>query len=139
MVRALSALVCCVPVLMFTGCDGVAVVPVSGTLTYKGKPVTNAFVTFQPEGGRPSTGATDKDGRFTLTYDPERKGAAVGKHRVYVTHNSLADANVRGAVPGMPTPLTPELKEMYTKFSPEKSVAEVTVERATDDLKLDWN
>ena len=61
------------------------VVPVSGTLTYKGKPVTNAFINFVPESGRPSMGETDQSGRFTLTYDPQTKGAQVGKHRVFVT------------------------------------------------------
>jgi hypothetical protein len=38
------------------GCGGPNVVSVSGTLTYKGKPVTNAFVNFVPVNGRPSMG-----------------------------------------------------------------------------------
>ena len=47
-------------VAVFTGCASIVgcgnsdVVAVSGQLTYKGKPVTNAYVHFVPEKGRPS-------------------------------------------------------------------------------------
>jgi len=62
--------------LLLAGCGGSGIVTVSGTLTYKGKPVTNAFINFVPaDGGRPSMGETDASGKFTLTYDPQTKGA----------------------------------------------------------------
>src|SRR5437870_5117851 len=73
-------------VVAITGCgdSGPTIVPVTGTLTYKGKPVTNAVVDFMPENGRPSWGATDADGRFKLNYDREHDGVLVGKHKVWV-------------------------------------------------------
>ena len=79
------------------GCGGSGVVSVSGKLTYKGQPVTNAFINFVPaDGGRPSMGETDKDGNFSLVYDPQTNGAKVGKHRVFVQHNPTADAGKDG-------------------------------------------
>ncbi len=73
------------------GCGGSEIVPVSGVVKLNGKPYRNAVVSFQPVGnrdspnpGRGSAGVTDADGRYTLTYDGERPGALVGKHRVRI-------------------------------------------------------
>ena len=121
---ALALLLC----VVVAGCGGSNVVPVSGTLTYKGKPVTNAFINFVPETGRPSMGETDQNGRFTLTYDPQTKGAQRGKHRVFVQHNAAADATRPGAVPGEPARLSPEMREFFDKYSGEKSKVEVVIE-----------
>ena len=134
-VSAFALAVC----LLLAGCSNSGVVPVSGTLTYKGKPVTNAFINFVPEHGRPSMGETDQNGRFTLVYDPQTKGAQVGKHRVFVTHNAVADASRPGTIPGEPPKLSPEMKELFSKYSGDKSKVEVVIEKATDDLKLDWD
>jgi len=136
-VRATAfALVVC---FSLAGCGDSGIVPVSGTLTYKGKPVTNAFINFVPEKGRPSMGETDASGRFTLAYDPQTKGAQVGKHKVFVTHNAVADAGQPGAIPGQAPKLSPDLKEFFSKYSSEKSKVEVTIDKKTDDLKLDWD
>jgi hypothetical protein len=125
---------------LLAGCGGSGVVSVSGTLTYKGKPVTNAFINFVPEGGgRPSMGETDENGKFTLTYDPQTKGAQVGKHRVFVQHNPTADAGKAGAVPGMAPKMSPDLSEFFSKYSGDKSKIEVTIESSTSDLKLAWD
>lgn len=124
---------------LLAGCGSSGVVPVSGTLTYKSKPVTNAIIHFVPEKGRPSMGETDQNGRFTLVYDPQTKGAQVGKHRVFVMYNAAADASLPGTIPGEPPKLSPEMKEFFSKYSGEKSKAEVVIEKATDDLKLEWD
>jgi len=112
---------------------------VSGTLTYKGKPVTNAYVHFMPEHGRPSSGETDANGRFTLTYDPKTKGAQRGKHKVFVMYNTVAEPMQPGAVPGAAPKLSSEQKEFFNKYGNEKSKVEVTIEKETSDLKLDWD
>jgi hypothetical protein len=125
--------------LLSVGCGESDVVPVSGTLTYKGKPVTNAYIHFVPEKGRPSSGTTDDQGRFTLTYDPETKGAQRGKHRVFVEYNSSADQTKPGAIPGQPVPLPPDLKTFFDKYGGTNSKVEVTIDKATSDLKLDWD
>lgn len=133
---ALASILC----LTLAGCGNSGVVSVSGTLTYKGKPVTNAFVNFVPESGdRPSMGETDENGRFTLTYDPQTKGAQVGKHRVFVQHNTVADAGKPGSVPGMAPKMSSDMAEFFSKYSGDKSKVEVTIDKAVSDLKLTWD
>jgi len=119
------------------GCGGGNVVPVSGTLTYKGKPVTNAYVHFVPDQGRPSMGETDPQGNFVLTYDPQKKGAQLGKHKVWVQHNPLADTGEPGALPGQPAPLKTEIKQLFDKYSQTNSKVEVTIDKSVSNLKLD--
>jgi hypothetical protein len=73
------------------GCGGPRIAPVSGVVLLDGKAYPNAVVSFQPIGseanpnpGRGSTGITDEQGRFTLTYDGSQNGAVVGMHRVRI-------------------------------------------------------
>lgn len=125
---------------LLTGCGGSGTVSVSGTLTYKGKPVTNAVVNFAPtDDGRPSSGLTDKDGKFTLQYDPEIKGVKPGKYKVYVMHNVSADAARPGAIPGMPAPPEGDGKELFSKYSNEKSPVTVEITKAESNLELKWD
>ncbi len=124
---------------LLIGCQGSNVVPVSGTLTYKGNPVTNAIINFVPETGRPSSAATDENGRFTMLYDPQTKGAQVGKHRVFVMRNTAVDAKLPGAIPGVAPKSSPESQEFFNKYGTEKSTVEVVIDKATPDLKLEWN
>jgi hypothetical protein len=64
---------------------GATTLPVKGTVTYKGKPLTKGTVTFEPEGaGKEATGAIQPDGTFVLTTYTKDDGAVVGKHRVMV-------------------------------------------------------
>lgn len=137
--RPLAASAVAIACALLTGCGGGNVVAVSGTLTYKGQPVTNAIIHFVPETGRPSMGETDASGRFTLTYDPQTKGAELGKHRVFVMHNAAADANLPGAVPGVAPKMSSEMGEFFKKYSGDKSTVTVTVDKSTGDLKLDWD
>ena len=132
---AFASIVC----LTLAGCGNSGVVSVSGTLTYKGKPVTNAFINFVPESGRPSMGETDENGRFTLIYDPQTKGAQIGKHRVFVQHNTVADAGKHGSVPGMAPKPSQDMTEFFNKYGGEKSKVEVTIDKAVSDLKLTWD
>ena len=121
------------------GCGSSDVVPVSGVLTYKGKAVTNAYVHFMPEKGRPSMGSTDEQGKFTLTYDPQIMGAQRGKHRVFVEHNPIAEQSKPGAIPGMLVTLPADLKAFFEKYSGANSKKEVAIDKAVSDLKLDWD
>jgi hypothetical protein len=137
MLRASALMI--VACILVAGCSGSNVVPVSGTLTYKGKPVTNAFVNFVPDNGRPSMGETDQNGKFTLVYDPETKGAERGKHRVFVQYNALADASLPGTIPGEAPKFSKELQEFFTKYGGEKSPVQVEITKGTSDLKLEWD
>lgn len=61
------------------------VAPVGGTVTLDGTPLDQASVLFLPEKGRPSFGVTDDQGRYTLIYSKDERGAEVGPCAVKVT------------------------------------------------------
>jgi len=70
------------------GCGGGSTSPttrVTGKLTCKGQPVAGANVTFLPAKGRPATGKTGADGRFTLSTYKSNDGAEMGDHKVSIT------------------------------------------------------
>jgi len=59
--------------------------PVSGTVTFMGKPLPGGLVTFHPEGeGNPAFGEIGADGTFSLTTYKPNDGAVLGKHIVTV-------------------------------------------------------
>jgi hypothetical protein len=120
------------------GCGGgPRIVEVSGTLTNKGKPVTNAYVYFVPENGRPSWGQTDEQGRFTLNYDRGHDGALIGKHTVAVKLRPVTSAENLAVMKGEKPPLSKEMAEFFNKYSVEKSKVEVVIDKNTKNLKLD--
>jgi hypothetical protein len=120
------------------GCGGRPnVVPVSGTLTYKGKAVTNALLTFEPEHERQSWAETDAQGRFKIHYDRSQDGAAVGTHKVFIEFRPTTDAENEAMIDGKPPPLSADLKAFFSKYSPTRSKLKVEISRATKDLKLD--
>lgn len=76
---------------LFVGCGGTStpppakVYPVSGVITYKGKPVVGADVTFSnQESNRAAFGRTDDEGRYELTTFSQNDGAVEGKSLVTV-------------------------------------------------------
>src|SRR5437763_10484127 len=85
------ALACLAGALLATGCsDQPQLVPVSGKLTLNGKPLGNVKVDFHPDPdkgtrGPGSTGTTDANGNFTLTFAPDKPGAIAGFHRIILT------------------------------------------------------
>lgn len=89
------ALAVALPALALASCAGSAPA-VTGRVTFQGKPVEGAVVTFHPKGRddakaeRPS-GVTDKDGNFTLSTG-SRAGAPPGEYVVTVNWYKPADA-----------------------------------------------
>ena len=61
-----------------------ATVPVRGVVTYKGKPLTQGTVVFEPDAGREAHGPIQPDGSFVLTTFRKDDGALPGAHRVSV-------------------------------------------------------
>jgi hypothetical protein len=60
--------------------------PVKGKVTYKGKPLTQGIVKFEPEGyGRRASGKLQADGTFVLGTFKDDDGAVVGSHQVFIT------------------------------------------------------
>jgi hypothetical protein len=74
--------------LICVGCSGDGlepVYPVSGTITFKGKPVEGAIVAFSPTtGGQAASGTSDASGVYKLTTRDSGDGALVGKYVVTV-------------------------------------------------------
>ncbi|MEX2167958.1 MAG: hypothetical protein WD851_01490 [Pirellulales bacterium] len=87
--------------LLCAGCgDGLPVAPVSGTVTFEGKPLVGASITTQPiasgsdNPGSGSFGNTDEQGRFELELvQPAVKGAIIGEHRVMISQASKAQSS----------------------------------------------
>ena len=65
------------------------VYPVSGKITYNGKSVSDAVVTFSPRGKqRMAYARTDSEGKYQLTTYVENDGAAAGDYQVLVVKDS---------------------------------------------------
>lgn len=95
--RTMNALACCILSAAMTvglvgcgkGSGAGELAPVTGTVTYKGKPVKKAYVTFYPTGGgQPAAGTTDDEGKFELS-----DGAVVGEHKIAIAASG-ADESV---------------------------------------------
>jgi len=80
---SVALLVCC----LGCGKKDAELVPVSGTLTIKGRPAGGVLLRFMPDivennSGPSSTAITDENGNFTLKCDDGRDGAVPGNHVV---------------------------------------------------------
>ena len=75
-------------ILLAVGCGGPsrpATVPVSGRVTYQGKPVPLGQIMFHPEKGRPAMGTIGADGSYRLTtFQTPGDGATPGRYRVTI-------------------------------------------------------
>lgn len=98
MVRSMplmSLVLAVISALTLAGCGGggkprLPMAKAQGTVTYKGDPVTNAFVTFAMEGApRVATGVTDDNGSFILTTYDSEDGAFIGTHKVTVKKKAV--------------------------------------------------
>jgi hypothetical protein len=107
------------------GCGSSNVVPVSGTLTYKGLPVPGAVILFTPEGGRQTAAETDDEGHFEVQYDEKTRGAVVGKTRIFIQPKM-----------GKPSP-TKELAPAFNKYGAANSQKYVEINKDTKVLNLD--
>jgi hypothetical protein len=72
----------------FMGCNqGPQFVPVTGKVTFQGKPLAGAEIVFQPASGSPAMGRTDDQGNFSLSTFGDQDGAIVGDYKVTVVKN----------------------------------------------------
>lgn len=86
------------------GCGGAPddVARVSGTVTLGEGPLADAVVTFQPQGGPPSRGITDANGKYTLRYTRALAGARIGQHVVSITTHRAANDDADPPRPAVP-------------------------------------
>jgi hypothetical protein len=80
-----------VTMVVCQGCgDGrSAPAPVTGMVTYKGRPVEGARVMFYPHGTRPAVGTTDVNGRFSLLTWAPGDGALEGESVVCIGKSKM--------------------------------------------------
>jgi hypothetical protein len=126
------------------GCtSGSKSVPVSGRVTYKGKPVANASVNFSPTesaGRAAATGMTDSAGHFTLGTVTPKDGAQIGKYQVSIIARGPDRTPKPGeSLSGMPGEMIPGDPAIPTKyFAPDTSGLTFEVKRGsnTADFEL---
>jgi len=125
-----------IPLALLTGCNaGPALAPVTGVLTYKGKALGNVHLDFYPEnGGRPSWGQTDSEGKFALEWDKDNKGALIGKHKVFAKMGFAGQK-----IPGENPIPSKELAEFFDKFSATNSKIVVEITASTKEITLAWD
>src|SRR5262245_35167731 len=123
-----------------SGCSNQpTLVPVTGTVTMNGKPLANVRIDFHPDPdkgtkGMGSTGTTDAEGKFTLTYQEKSPGAIVGHHRAIVTDLDVfgnvfvGRKDYRTEAPGGPkeTPRKVRFADTYSNLATTPFKQEVT-------------
>jgi len=86
---------------------GMETAPVSGKVTYRGKPLATGTVMFVPSEGPAATGEINSEGVYKLTTYTSGDGAVIGKHKVTITAlQGMGDALPEQRSP-TPPPLVP--------------------------------
>lgn len=79
-----SIVVGCLAVAFGCGPSGPSLAPTTGTITFDGKPVAGATVTFVPDAGPPGTAVTNDQGGYAIQ-TVGRDGAVIGRCMISVT------------------------------------------------------
>lgn len=120
------------------GCGGgsAGTAGVSGHVTYKGKAVPKAHVSFTPAEGvtRAAEGLTDDSGYYTLTTFTKGDGALPGKYRIMIIARGPDRAPKAGetgsGMPGEMMPGDPVIPLKY--FAPDSSGLTFEVKRGSN-------
>ena len=141
MIRLLSArnipsvAACVVILLAAAGCGQPTMAKVSGTITWREKPVPDAIVQFVHKNRPGASGRTDAAGRFSLTTLKPGDGAFLGPVRVTV------QPFLPGIDPDKPTPPPPprpDIPDRYRTVDKTPLTAEVVAgKKNVIDFKLD--
>jgi hypothetical protein len=98
-----------------------SLIPVKGTVTYKGQPVTKGVVKFEPDGyGRGASGQLQSDGTFVLGTYQKGDGVVAGDHRVAITgldKNLAKDRALKKYGSPNTSKLTAEVSSEKTEFT----------------------
>lgn len=93
----------CVGLLLLVGCggsEGPAIAPVKGIVTFNGKPLEGAEVTFRvKDSARFSVGLTNDKGEYRLTTLNTDDGALVGENLISIRQISKDSIGASGASP----------------------------------------
>jgi hypothetical protein len=108
------------------GCErGPILVPVTGKVLYRDKPLEFGSVMFQARSGQPAIGEIQPDGTFTLSTFQPNDGAVVGTHKVRIAcYESQRPGAPKG--PGEQSLGRLLIPERYTLLDQSGLTAEVT-------------
>jgi hypothetical protein len=104
-------------------------VPVKGVVTFKGKPVPGAVVTFLPPKWAASNGETAADGSYALE-TAGKPGALPGEYKVAVSYLVSADGEPQGLGPRSAMSPAPGMATARERVPPEFSDFSRTTLRA---------
>jgi len=111
------------------GCSrGPKLVPVSGQVSYRDKPLEFGAVMFQPEEGQPARGYIQPDGTFTLSTrqdGKDKQGAVIGEHLVRITCYEGQRVEATGEITGETSLGRLLIPEKYTMFDETGLTVEV--------------
>jgi hypothetical protein len=129
------AVFACALVPTGTGCGvGAKIAEVKGTLTYKGKPMPNVYLRFEPDDlstKSTSMAVTDADGKFEMAIG-STSGVFKGKVKVFCD-DPLAAVGGKSAVP---KEIEADYRELCDKYGSGKSPYELTIDKANPNLQL---
>jgi hypothetical protein len=140
----------CIPlgllVLLIAGCGRASneprLVPVSGTVTRDGKPLSGATVTFIPVGetrGNDASGRTDSTGKYSLADPKGRPGTAAGTYKVTISRLLLPDGSEYKPDPSVApidSPARESLPPHYSELDRTRLEARVAEGGGTIDFPL---
>lgn len=100
--------------LIVAGCGeaGGQLVETTGSIQYEGKPLENATITFQPEGGLPAIGQSDASGNFQLKTRGDL-GVSPGPAKVAITAVEVLDGGKEDSDVEMVTKTRSLIPEKY--------------------------
>jgi hypothetical protein len=122
----------------FVGCGGSdsKICRVSGTLTYKGKPIPQVYLRFEPDDlttKATSMAMTDAHGHFQM-FIGSTPGVYRGKVKVYCDDPQAA----MGGKSPVPADIEPAYRELCSKYGAGKSTYEITIDRSNSNVALNF-
>jgi hypothetical protein len=133
--------------LVFQGCGRgrPETSPVSGHVTYGGKPVPSGRIVFYPGHGRSAMGTIEPDGSYRLTTFDSGDGALLGRHRVTIEATrivrvplpkSLGEESQFNGVAANGLGVLWLVPETYSRFESTPLTADVSRGKNTIDFNL---
>lgn len=107
---------------------------ISGTLTYKGQPIPQVYLRFEPDDlttKATSMAVTEANGRFEM-FIGSTPGVYRGKIKVYCDDPLAA---MGGKTP-VPRDIEPAYRELCSKYGAGKSTYEITIDKSNSALAL---
>ena len=108
--------------------------PISGKLTYKGQPMPNVYLRFEPDDlstKSTSMAVTDEKGKFEM-FIGSTPGVFRGKVKVFCDDPLAA----MGSKTPMPGDIEPAYRELCEKYGAGKSTYELVIDKPNKKLEL---